>query len=79
MTRTMAKVTRRLGDARRSAVGVEAELEGKRANAFMAHALTAVTDPTTTGEAFERVRDRLRRARAGDASPAAAPGRRAPA
>ena len=58
----MVKVTLRFDDAVWSAVKVEAKRAGKSANAFMADTLTAATDPTRTGEDFERLRERLRRA-----------------
>lgn len=58
----MANVTLRVDDEIWAAVKAAAEREGKSANAYVGEVLTAVTDPTSAGDAVERVRERLRRA-----------------
>lgn len=58
----MANVTLRVDDETWAAVKAAAERQGKSANAYVGEVLTAVTDPTSAGDAFERVRERLRRA-----------------
>ncbi|HMS61870.1 MAG TPA: hypothetical protein PKD63_06280 [Solirubrobacteraceae bacterium] len=58
----MANVTLRVDDETWAAVKAAAAREGQSANAYVAGVLTAVTDPTSAGDAIERVRERLRRA-----------------
>lgn len=58
----MANVTLRVDDETWAAVKAAAHREGKSANAYVGEVLTAVTDPTSAGDEFERLRERLRRA-----------------
>lgn len=58
----MANVTLRVDDETWAAVKAAAEREGKSANAYVAGVLTAVTDPSSAEDEFERLRERLRRA-----------------